>query len=143
MFIFDPTRQHLSAALYNLCWAPSSFRPLLILSFPLFYNNYRFLDFSLIMTHQAKLDSLIEDLRQVAQSSNEARNATIDSLRALSLSLETKQHVYNRFEQMGLELTISRVGQDLNIYQILSESNEPVRSSDLAAKVGSAPLLTR
>lgn len=90
-----------------------------------------------------KIVSLINDLREVAQSSDEARNETIDALRSLGLSLETKNHLFYRIERSALELTVSRIAQDLNIYQTLVESSSPVNSADLATKAGTTLLLAR
>jgi hypothetical protein len=35
-----------------------------------------------------------------------------------------------------------RIGLDLNLFDILSESNEPLNVAELAAKTGAAPTLT-
>lgn len=95
------------------------------------------------MSQQQKIATLVNDLREVAQSSDEARNETIDALRSLGLSLETKSHLYYRIEQMGLELTVSRIAQDLNIYQALVESSSPLNSGDIATKANITPLFAR
>lgn len=95
------------------------------------------------MAHKTKIDALIQSLHEVASESEEARGDTLDALRDLRRSLATRNEIYNRFEQMNNELTISHVAQDLNIYQILAESKKPIDVAKLSAKVGAAPLLTR
>lgn len=90
-----------------------------------------------------KIDELIKSLYEVANQSEEARGDTLDALRDLQRSLATRNDIYNRIETMNMELSISRIAQDLNIYQIFSENEQPINVETLAAKVGAAPLLTR
>ncbi|PHH80235.1 hypothetical protein CDD82_1894 [Ophiocordyceps australis] len=91
--------------------------------------------------YKTKIDALIESLRQVAGESEEARFDTSIALRDLRRSLATPDDVYDRFEKGNLEICVSRIAQDLEIYQTLASSQEPMSVDALAAKAGAAPKL--
>lgn len=93
------------------------------------------------MAHQDKIDALIKSLRGVSQTSEEAHDATVDALRSFIASIQTKNDVYNRIEQSNLELPVTRIAEDLNLFQVLTGNEKPLTVDELATKVGAAPLL--
>ena len=93
------------------------------------------------MAHQEKIDALVKSLREVAQTSEEAHDATVDALRGFIASIQTKNDVYNRIEQSNLELPITRIAEDLNLFQVLTENEKPLTVNELATTVEAAPIL--
>ncbi|KAK5994458.1 Demethylsterigmatocystin 6-O-methyltransferase [Cladobotryum mycophilum] len=95
------------------------------------------------MAANTDIDALVECLYQAANQSDEARCKARDALQNLQLRLETPHDAYNRFAYMHLEITFARIAEDLQIYQILVESGQPVSVAGLSAKTGAALLFTR
>ncbi|KAK3390367.1 S-adenosyl-L-methionine-dependent methyltransferase [Podospora didyma] len=88
------------------------------------------------------MDALLKQLSTLAAQADAAGRAKIlDSLRTLQLSLETPHDTLQRFSGLHLEIAGARIGEDLNLFQLLSESDEPLTTAALAAKTGAAPLL--
>ncbi|PHH65577.1 hypothetical protein CDD81_2012 [Ophiocordyceps australis] len=94
-------------------------------------------------SYKTELDALIQSLRQVAGESEEARYDTAHALRDLRRSLATPDDTYDRFEKANLEISVSCIAQDLELYQTLAENHEPMSVDALSARVGAAPLLLR
>lgn len=95
------------------------------------------------MSYQEKIDSLVKELQAVAESSPEARLAATDATRALWHSIESPEHFLFRVQDMGVEVAVSRIACDLNLYKILVEAKEPLTVAAVAAKANAGEGLVR
>ncbi|CAI7654987.1 unnamed protein product [Penicillium glandicola] len=77
--------------------------------------------------------------------SNETGRLQIQgALRSAAEATETSHDLMLRFFNMQLELTVVRIGCDLGLFRILTESDEPLSVDALAEQTGAAqPLLRR
>ncbi|KAF7536990.1 hypothetical protein G7054_g4069 [Neopestalotiopsis clavispora] len=91
------------------------------------------------------MDTLLEQLKTLAvQADSDGRQKVLDFIRTLQLSLETPHDMLSRFSGLvsqHLSIAASRIGEDLNLFQILAESEQPLSAEELATKTGAATLL--
>ncbi|KAL7621419.1 hypothetical protein AAE478_008741 [Parahypoxylon ruwenzoriense] len=104
------------------------------------------------------MDAALNQLRTLAtQADSAGRHKILDFIRELQLNLETPHDTLSRFSGMvsesssrrftiscpeqQLEITATRIAEDLDIFKILAESNEPTSVTALATKTAAAPLL--
>ena len=88
------------------------------------------------------MDSLISQIMTLSQGATEdVRRKTIDSLRDLALSLETEEDTHYRLEAGAMDLTMTKIGTDLKLFEILKDHKAPMTTEELAQKTGAAPLL--
>ncbi|KAL2789194.1 S-adenosyl-L-methionine-dependent methyltransferase [Aspergillus keveii] len=86
------------------------------------------------------MDRIAEQVRALAQGAdNTTRKTILDSLRDLSLSLETPHDTLQRICYTHTQSALARVGIDLKLFNYLSESSTPSSIDELAAKTGAAP----
>lgn len=95
------------------------------------------------MSYQEKIDSLVNELQAVAESSPEARLAATDATRALWRSIESPEYFLFRVQDMGMEIAVSRLACDTGIYKMLVESKEPLTAAAMAEKAGASEHLIR
>ncbi|KAF3024985.1 hypothetical protein E8E14_013922 [Neopestalotiopsis sp. 37M] len=93
------------------------------------------------------MDTLLEQLKTLAvQADSDGRHKVLDFIRTLQLSLETPHDMLSRFSGLvsqHLSIAAARIGEDLNLFQILAESEQPLSAEELATKTGAATLLAR
>ncbi|RAL03139.1 S-adenosyl-L-methionine-dependent methyltransferase [Aspergillus ibericus CBS 121593] len=88
------------------------------------------------------MDQIVAQIQSLARSGDEAtRKTIIDTLSNLSYSLETPQDTMQRISYLHLQPALVRVGLDLKLFNILSESKEPLTTEQLVAKTNAAPIL--
>ncbi|KAI1848708.1 hypothetical protein JX266_005567 [Neoarthrinium moseri] len=69
------------------------------------------------------MDAILQQLRTLASQADDAgRHKLLDALRDIQLTLETPHDTLSRFAGLHLQITATRIGEDLNIFQILAES---------------------
>lgn len=95
------------------------------------------------MASKQDMDTLLEQLFKVASQSDEARSELLDSLQSLQLRLETPEDINLRFLNLQLQLTGAQLAEDLNLFQILSESTHPLTVDELSTKTGVEASLLR
>ncbi|KAJ5177092.1 OmtB [Penicillium canariense] len=66
-----------------------------------------------------------------------------NALRSAAEATETTHDLMLRFFNMQLELTVARIGCDIGLFRILSESEEPLSVDTVAERTGAAPSLLR
>ncbi|KAI0112725.1 O-methyl transferase B [Hypoxylon sp. NC0597] len=64
------------------------------------------------------------------------RHKILDFMRDLQLKLETLHDTLSRFAGMQLDITAARIAEDLNIFNILDESNDALTVTILATRTG-------
>ncbi|KAI1387804.1 S-adenosyl-L-methionine-dependent methyltransferase [Hypoxylon trugodes] len=85
------------------------------------------------------MDAILEQLRALALQADDAgRHKVLDFMRDLRLQLETPHDTLSRFSGMHLEITVARMGEDLDIFKHLAESEQPLNIEALATKTGAA-----
>ncbi|KAL7619656.1 hypothetical protein AAE478_010197 [Parahypoxylon ruwenzoriense] len=88
------------------------------------------------------MDTVLEQLHTLASHVDSVgRYKLLDFIRDLQLELETPLDMLSRFSGMHLEISVARIGEDLEIFRILAESEQPLSVAELAAKTSSAPSL--
>ncbi|KAF2149275.1 O-methyltransferase [Myriangium duriaei CBS 260.36] len=91
------------------------------------------------------MDSIDRLLEQIASSattlSQDERRHVSDRLRDLSISLEDVQLSAQRLLYSPYQLMALRIGCDLNLWQTLCNSSQPVTVSELSRTTHAAPLL--
>lgn len=107
------------------------------------------------------MDAILEQFRAAAaQADSQGRHKVLDFIRNLQLTLETPHDTLSRFSGLvslgppyhpslpvslvsaqHLQIAVARIGEDLNIFQALTESDHPWSTAALASKTGAAPLL--
>ncbi|KAI5863833.1 S-adenosyl-L-methionine-dependent methyltransferase [Durotheca rogersii] len=86
------------------------------------------------------MDAVFEQLRTLAaQADSAGRYKVLDFLHDLQLRLETPHDTLTRLSGMHLEIAAARIGEDLNLFQILDKSEEPLSVADLAAQTKAEP----
>ncbi|KAM7200828.1 S-adenosyl-L-methionine-dependent methyltransferase [Rhypophila sp. PSN 637] len=88
------------------------------------------------------MDTILAQLRTLATKvSDDGRIKLLNALRDLQLSIETPADSLNRFAGLHLEITAARIGEDLKLFEILSNAANPLTIEELASNTGAAPLL--
>ncbi|KAI0097434.1 S-adenosyl-L-methionine-dependent methyltransferase, partial [Nemania sp. FL0031] len=88
------------------------------------------------------MDSVLEQLHSLAlQADSTGRHKILDTLRELQLKLETPHDTLSRLSGLQLELTVARIGADLEIFKILKDSEHPLSTAELAETTHAAPIV--
>nr|ANM86610.1 putative O-methyltransferase [Cladonia uncialis subsp. uncialis]AUW30806.1 putative O-methyltransferase [Cladonia uncialis subsp. uncialis] len=88
------------------------------------------------------MESLVAQVKSLASSADETGRRTLQTvLRDLAYSLEGYDDTVHRIGYYHLQTSAVRVGIDLGIFEMLSESHKPLRMVDLAESTGADPLL--
>jgi hypothetical protein len=89
-----------------------------------------------------EVDQFVDEIRKFAATADETTCEMLTSaLRTVSIELETPAETVARVLYPALQPAITRVGNNLNIFEILSTSNEPITAQKLAAEKKCDPIL--
>ncbi|KAJ5729745.1 uncharacterized protein N7483_004253 [Penicillium malachiteum] len=85
------------------------------------------------------MEGIVAQVKSLAEGVDEAtHNSILQSLRDLYLSLETRQDTMQRISYAHLEPILVEVGLDLNLFNILVESQTPLTIAQLCDRTGAA-----
>lgn len=90
------------------------------------------------------MDLIIAQVKKVAGTADETtRKTLIDTLRNLSISLEEPGDTIQRLAYLPIQLSIAQVATDLNLWNVLSRSDDATHVEELAKIVKADPLLLK
>lgn len=88
------------------------------------------------------MDALISQVKHEAISVDEAgRQKILDGLRDLAMSIETPEDSMQRIMFLHLQNAVVRVGIDIKLFNLLSESDDPLSLDQLTKSTGADPTL--
>jgi demethylsterigmatocystin 6-O-methyltransferase len=88
------------------------------------------------------MEALVDHVRTLAQSSDaKARREILDQLQSLSHSIESPDDTIQRFSFLNFQLAGFRIGTDLKLFNILTESAGPLTVDQLSERTGANPAL--
>ncbi|KAJ5706777.1 hypothetical protein N7488_006578 [Penicillium malachiteum] len=86
------------------------------------------------------MEDIVAQVKSLAQGVDVAtHNSILQSLRELYLSLETRQDTMQRISYAHLEPILVKVGLELNLFNILVESETPLTTAQLCDRTAAAP----
>ncbi|CAI7650336.1 unnamed protein product [Penicillium bialowiezense] len=89
------------------------------------------------------MDEISQQARALVKDADaNQRKEILDQLHDLAKSLEEIPDTMQRLSYMQLEPIMIRIGLDLNLFHIFSESSGPLTVAEVAAETGAAPTLT-
>lgn len=89
-----------------------------------------------------ELNQLVDQIRKLAANADQAtRENLTQTLRHLSVELETPADTVSRVLYIALQPAICRVGNNLGIFEILSQKDAPITTTELAEKTKCDPVL--
>ncbi|KAL1858033.1 hypothetical protein Daus18300_010145 [Diaporthe australafricana] len=88
------------------------------------------------MASEQDIGISLEQLSKIASQSDEARSQVLDALQNLQLRLEAPEDLNLRLLNLQLQLTATQIGQDLNLFQILQKSAQPLTVDGLSHETG-------
>ena len=89
-----------------------------------------------------EVDQIIDEIKNFAATADGTTCDMLTSaLRTVSIELETPADTVARVMYLALQPAITRIGNNLNIFDILSKSNEPITSKKLAEEAKCDPIL--
>ncbi|PYH89221.1 S-adenosyl-L-methionine-dependent methyltransferase [Aspergillus ellipticus CBS 707.79] len=87
------------------------------------------------------MEALTEEVRRLAGTGDEkTRKNILDSLSALSASIESPDDTVQRFTFYNMQLAAIRIGIDLNLFELLSKYEHPLTVNQLSEKTGANPV---
>lgn len=88
------------------------------------------------------IESLLSQLAQVANTADlSLRHRLSEQLHSLSRSIATPRQVMQYHGYMYTEQVVARIAADLDLFTLLSESNNSLRTEDIAQRCGADPIL--
>ncbi|APA07730.1 hypothetical protein sscle_03g025000 [Sclerotinia sclerotiorum 1980 UF-70] len=88
------------------------------------------------------MEALITQAKQLASTTSETtRQQLIEQLRDLTYSLETEDDTMQRLLYRQLEIVMIRVSEDLQLFELLSSTQNSMTVEELSQKTGAAPVL--
>lgn len=88
------------------------------------------------------LDQIVNQIKNAAATADTAsREKLVNTLRHLTVELERPAETVQRVLYMALLPAVCRLGNNLNLFQILSENKGPITTAELAEKTKCDPLL--
>ncbi|KAJ0116722.1 hypothetical protein J7T55_009872 [Diaporthe amygdali] len=93
------------------------------------------------MASTQAIDVLLEKLSKVASQSAEAHSQVLDGLQSLQLQLEAPEDFNLRYVNLQLQRIGAQLGQDLNVFQTLAESERPLTVDELSSESSAEPPL--
>lgn len=83
------------------------------------------------------------EIRKLAARDDESRRSTITALRDLANSLETTNDTIHRYGHMNLQTATVKIGIDLGLFKLLSQSSSPLSVEELSQRLSNDPTLTK
>ncbi|KAF4553200.1 O-methyltransferase domain-containing protein 4 [Elsinoe fawcettii] len=88
------------------------------------------------------MEAIIKQIDEfVATGGEVARRAALEAVQKLSRTLEKPYDTYHRLNALPLEIAAAKIGDNLGLFKVLCESNEPLSLATLATKTA-APEIT-
>ncbi|KAJ5107921.1 S-adenosyl-L-methionine-dependent methyltransferase [Penicillium angulare] len=82
------------------------------------------------------MEALSEEVRRQALGDEKSRKRILDSLSALSASIESPDDTVQRFTFYNMQLTAIRTAIDLQLFEILSQNEAPLTVDQISEKTG-------
>jgi hypothetical protein len=88
------------------------------------------------------VESLLSQLAEAAKTTDlSVRYRLSRELQRLSRSVATPRQVMQHYGHLYTEQVVARIANDLHIFTILTESDGPLRTEEVASKCGADPTL--
>src|SRR4051812_30913163 len=88
------------------------------------------------------IESLVSQLAEAAKTADlSVRYRLSGELQRLARSIATPRQVMQHYGHLYTEQVVARIANDLNIFTILTESDGPLKTEELASKCGGDPAL--
>ncbi|KAJ5921469.1 S-adenosyl-L-methionine-dependent methyltransferase [Penicillium verhagenii] len=88
------------------------------------------------------MEALTEEVRRLVKSGDEkTRKDVLDALSKLSASIESPDDTGQRITFYNMQLAGIRIGIDLKLFEVLTQSETPLTVDDLSKKTGANPVL--
>lgn len=89
-----------------------------------------------------QLDQIVEQIKKAAATADTATHEKlINTLQHLTVQLESPSETVQRILYQALHPAICRAGNNLNLFEILSENDSPMTTIELAEKTKCDPAL--
>ncbi|KAI0173474.1 S-adenosyl-L-methionine-dependent methyltransferase [Hypoxylon sp. FL1284] len=82
------------------------------------------------------MEALLEQIKGLAEESDDARRKAMTALQSAAFSLESPQDTIHRYGHMNLQAAAVKIGIDLKVFRYLVELNKSVIVNDIAQAVG-------